>query len=504
MFRKNKGDSVNNNLYKRREQIINLYKSMDFKKLDAYYRKKSFFDIIGVSRKETIHSYFLSWLLSPSESHNLNDFPIKKILEVLVLVKNKFQLANCVLEFPNEIEDMIICGNYTINDVVVERERSIPDGYLDVFISFEFVHLELRRRLNIIIENKIKSKEGERQTERYYGYGKSLIGDTIFVYLTPLPSHEFEQLVEPECQRKEFVQLNYQYLVNYVIEPCKNECTQNDSRVFIEEYLRTLSQPSLQRGISEKEKGDIIMAIGEQERLLLLSFWDTNKDLLIAALTALRDDPELDEGERESISAGLTAVIKSSNKDYTKYLFDGKTLPKGPLVREIIRKHVLNNPDITFSRLKNVFPDAIQGKAVFIGFDEAIKTKEETGYARHFINEDDKIPLSDIPIAVSNQWDTNNIASFIRVAKQLGYEIEPQNHTENIREYIRGLLDEAKLSGVSYLDINAGDVQKAVSDNKHVPSVCSAMRSLMGDNDDILKSPPKGNGTSLLIRYYLE
>jgi hypothetical protein len=50
----------------------------------------------------------------------------------------------------------------------------------------------------------------------------------------------------------------------------------------------------------------------------------------------------------------------------------------------------------------------------------------------------------------------------------------------------------------------AKDAEKAVSDDQHVPGVCSAMRSLMKDGDEILKSPPKGNGATLLIWYCLD
>lgn len=72
-----------------------------------------------------------------------------------------------------------------------------------------------------------------------------------------------------------------------------------------------------------------------------------------------------------------------------------------------------------------------------------------------------------------------------------------------MKSVVRDLLDQSKESGQDYIDVLPKDVERAVSDDQHVPSVCSAMRSLMKNGDEILKSPPKGNGATLLIRYYL-
>lgn len=487
-------------LQKRREQIITLKNSEEFKSLNAYYRKKSFFNILGISRKETIHSYFLHWLFSADESHELGTHAIRKLLEVLVLVKNKLQSGNSQLLFPADIEDIIICGSYSLSHVTAEREHAISDGFLDVFITFDFISENIHKKLNIIIENKVKSKEGDRQTWRYYHYGQGLAGETIYVFLTPLSNREFEMLPEPACECKKFIGLNYQYLVNYVLEPCRNECGVKDAQVFIEEYLRTLSQPSLQ--YNERERGEIIMAIGEKERELLLNFWQSNKDLLIAALTALSDDPDLEEMERASINAGLNAVIKSSNKDYSKYVLDGEIYSKRKLAYAIVSKYVKEHPVVSFHELQRVFPKELQGTIGTFDTIENALSREE-GY-RHFSKNDEVLSLKDANIAVCNQWGSGNIKHIIRVAKQLGYDVEQQNHTEEIRDHIRDLFDKAKESGQDYIDILAKDVEKAVSDDQHVPSVCSAMRSLMKDGDEILKSPPKGNGVTLLIRYYLD
>ena len=52
-----------------------------------------------------------------------------------------------------------------------------------------------------------------------------------------------------------------------------------------------------------------------------------------------------------------------------------------------------------------------------------------------------------------------------------------------------------------HLDVCLGELNKRVGGQNQMMQVCSAMRSLMRDGDETLESPPKGNGSRLVIRY---
>lgn len=58
-----------------------------------------------------------------------------------------------------------------------------------------------------------------------------------------------------------------------------------------------------------------------------------------------------------------------------------------------------------------------------------------------------------------------------------------------------------------FIDISSGELHLLVGGypgpNHSMPTCCSVMRSVMTERDEILAQPPKGNGASLLIRYYL-
>ncbi|MHB8128486.1 MAG: hypothetical protein ACYDEX_05775 [Mobilitalea sp.] len=77
--------------------------------------------------------------------------------------------------------------------------------------------------------------------------------------------------------------------------------------------------------------------------------------------------------------------------------------------------------------------------------------------------------------------------------------------TDEIRQYIFNILQKAKSEGFTTKDIRAGEIQKEMNLGNVPVIVCNAMRSIpCFATYDILSSPPSGNSTTLLHRYYLE
>lgn len=79
------------------------------------------------------------------------------------------------------------------------------------------------------------------------------------------------------------------------------------------------------------------------------------------------------------------------------------------------------------------------------------------------------------------------------------------NQTEEIRQYIMKKLSKAKINGDITKDIRAGDIMKEMQLG-HIPrSVCDAMRSIpCFSKYKVVITPPKGNSTTLVHRYYLD
>jgi len=66
---------------------------------------------------------------------------------------------------------------------------------------------------------------------------------------------------------------------------------------------------------------------------------------------------------------------------------------------------------------------------------------------------------------------------------------------------------DAKLHGIREVQVNSGIIHRKLggypSSNHRMPIVCKAMRNYMRKTDEIITSPPKGQGASLTILYHL-
>src|SRR5690242_512641 len=75
---------------------------------------------------------------------------------------------------------------------------------------------------------------------------------------------------------------------------------------------------------------------------------------------------------------------------------------------------------------------------------------------------------------------------------------------QDFRTHIRGLMRDAQTAGATFVDINSGQVHRAIGGYPgpdHRMPICSqVMKTDMRPGDAILSSPPKGQGASLTIR----
>lgn len=106
--------------------------------------------------------------------------------------------------------------------------------------------------------------------------------------------------------------------------------------------------------------------------------------------------------------------------DRTRYVFNGETYGKNRLVLAVITEYVRQNPQISYSELKAVFPDSLQKQETFATELNARQKKDK----RNFYESNELIRLSDEVIAVSNQWGKFNIIPFIDHCRKIGFHID--------------------------------------------------------------------------------
>ncbi|MBE5739182.1 MAG: hypothetical protein E7354_05600 [Clostridiales bacterium] len=117
-----------------------------------------------------------------------------------------------------------------------------------------------------------------------------------------------------------------------------------------------------------------------------------------------------------------TKVSEQTNRDKTKYMFEGKVYPKNRLVLAIIKRYVLEN-DTDYEKLSSVFDKSLQGSLGVVElYDNAIKISDAP--KRYFMKDEDILILNNTKVVVCTQWGIFNIVKFIKQAEMLGFNIQ--------------------------------------------------------------------------------
>jgi hypothetical protein len=152
-----------------------LFDDPDFNLVHRRMSPFNLFEAVGAVRAELRHSNFLAYLLSPSRPHGLGAKPLVALIRSILIRMPAESRPIMALE--------LIASD--LDDAIVYRERDNIDILIEL-PSMKFV---------VAIENKVGSKAGDGQLERYDELLKASYPDhrRLMVFLTPdstLPDHE--------------------------------------------------------------------------------------------------------------------------------------------------------------------------------------------------------------------------------------------------------------------------------------------------------------------------
>ncbi len=421
-------DFENINIEELRREIRNFNNDENVNKLESYYHSKSLPEIIGASRKELAHSSFISWILNNNESHMLGIFPLKKLLELLVIYsKERHKLKY------KSLYNSIIISDFELINVSVETEKSIKNvGRLDIYIESEIKYLDKRHKLRLIIENKVGAKEQKDQTKKYFNYYEQIKSESdinLYIFLTPISSLELMDLELPECSCKDYIQINYQSIVDFILEPALNKNITERTKFIIKEYLQSLSQPTIDKN-NEQYKQGLIMALGNEERNLLTRFWEKNQKLILATLYAISSDPEQEKDIRDNANEALKN-LSSNTKDRSLYSIK---------YNGVVEAEEIKKSDIGYSTIKVLEKyGLIDDKSIeFLKADKTashnlIKTVDditptEEKYRRFRLNGEPELIFNEKKYFVVRNWGIGNIGKFIDKMSKKFKGLEYQVH----------------------------------------------------------------------------
>ena len=225
-------------------------------------------------------------------------------------------------EIDQIVKNAILSRKIRLSNIVAKCERSVGElkvfdkskDRIDIHIVCDVKGVNEIDQFEFIIENKVGSKEGDeklnpisasdkysecynssKQTERYvlgtrYADEKKpdFIGNPsrlyqFYVFLTPISSvrlSSYDELEEDEtCASEFFIHINYQDIVDYIIEPALSSNNLSDRvRVFLNEYLNNLSMPCEEddekNTKKNTKKNTIIMATYNQDIETIKKLWE--------------------------------------------------------------------------------------------------------------------------------------------------------------------------------------------------------------------------------------
>lgn len=258
-----------------------LLNDVDFDRIESELKKPNIFQVLNISRTEIRHSNFLAWLFDPNGTHNLGKQFLLKFLR------------DTINNTSSDIDEFDI-QNLNFNQIEIKREwRNI-----DLLIVFE--------NLVVCIENKVDSKDSDKQLEKY----KKTVEDNfpkhkkIFVYLTPsgdLPTNASQEVKDV------YVNYSYQTIIEHLdkILSVYGDTLTANVKLYISDYVITLKREIMENDELNELANKIYKSHKE-----IFDFVFENKSDWVTDLYSVFEKKITDSGW----------VMASKNKGYARFL----------------------------------------------------------------------------------------------------------------------------------------------------------------------------------------
>lgn len=174
-----------------------------------------------------------------------------------------------------------------------------------------------------------------------------------------------------------------------------------DNTIFNDEDGGTLS---FDKFYATDDKGKVIVRKDKVEKFL--------ENLGVEMVDDFEDADEEDEDS-----------LDKKKNDFTTYRFnDSTSMGKSEVGYAIMDKYLTEHPELSFSQLKQIFPDALTAGVPNKGLLVAI-TEDLASYTRYYATKQYK-SIDGIIFRIFKQWTKRNIDNIISFARQQGWSVE--------------------------------------------------------------------------------
>lgn len=295
----------------------NLASNSYFVEINNIRNKFNIFLATDMQSREIKHTKFLCYLLNPNESHGLGDEFLMRFLQRL----------------PKQLDNKLDLLDLNINYSKIITEKSLESenkdlekeyGRIDLILEIPSINQSSKNHV-LIIENKLKSRQGHDQLKRYRNIAERYYSNTVvsmnYFYLTldeeePNDEHwtpvYYSDLVIPAIEDliKYSAETISEYLKNILIDYMDLIETEDESQALCEELARKI-EPHL---ITDLLLANSILATNlppNYNRLLI------KYSKAISFLRSYKGDPRLSFAE-------YFKTLFDSRKDGLEYLKFGK------------------------------------------------------------------------------------------------------------------------------------------------------------------------------------
>lgn len=198
----------------------------DLATLEANLNVFNVMNVLKVETSETVFSSFLAWLLNPRENHGLGSYFLKYFLMRCAKISDIFTVIDI--------------DKLNLSNAIVRTEENFHGTRADITIRIDDIKV---MKFGCIIENKVKSTEGEEQTKNYVKYSQIKYPKYNFMYIYLTPFGE-------DANSKEFISLDYESIKDLLDQTINaNRDNLNEEILnLIQHFLYNLEENILNKG----------------------------------------------------------------------------------------------------------------------------------------------------------------------------------------------------------------------------------------------------------------
>ena len=273
----------------------------------------------------------------------------------------------------------------------------VPDGVSKAVISSSFGAIFVIILTMYLLNKQTEIEQESKRSERLFDERISLFSD-IFNVIE-------EMLKDGKISSKEINRLPFPFIRLCML--CDEPCIEAFAKINVK--LNEIYDDS------SKEEVEIDSASKDELIKMLFDFSaECRKDLQVSS------SPLSDKLLKLSVD---TVAETTTNKDYTKYTFDGNKLPKNRYILAVIKNFAIENPTLNKSEFEKIIPNKLPWHSSPWATLEDAQLKAAGDRPRHFMKEDEVIHLADATICVSNGQSQKGVLQWLELFERNSIKI---------------------------------------------------------------------------------